>query len=541
MIHFAGVPTLMPTGEVKSYIDALLSPVYYRPAFGAELGASSPPVPTLNWSTVFKPSINQLVWPSGASRWASMYLLVDSVRLEDIMNQCNVSNAGNHVASPAQLKICDSRFGGAPGTLLDDSWTRGEDGSEDYIGLSTAMYALEPRPLSLPYTYDGSAWNASDEKTFWLLPIVDERWLWQWMNIGTDLNWPSWEDAFEKISNALGYPSGAVVDDVNSKYGTPPDFSGFQYANAATMIDAISRLCGMRVTRDVDKKLYVRNATDSVEQYDLNTGADPYNPSHAVWRRVSGGQYRGETPLNKAAAIIPEKMRFVYGDSSSVTQDTASVGSTEWAVDTEGVVFTSVTPASDTAKEDYAERYTEDYLKWISRRMDVAFGGVKSWTMTGIEDFWEISHGPVDGSTPWQFATRIVSVAENIATTQIAKAKDNTTTRMYGRIVGADPANLKAYVFILGWNSDVEISEVPGNLGIPGLPINVVEVCDPTGCGGLARPYAELVRPDDLDVYCWADYMRGTSEPVCRPGYETKTRLWIVDKVCCSLDSCSGG
>lgn len=115
------------------------------------------------------------------------------------------------------------------------------------------------------------------------------------------------------------------------------------------------------------------------------------------------------------------------------------------------------------------------------------------------------------------------------------------TTRIYGRIVGADPANLKAYVFIMGWNSDVEIAQVPGNLGIPGLPLNVVEVCDPTGCGGLARPYAELVRPDDLDVYCWADYMRGTPEPVCRPGYETPDRLWIVDKVCCSLDSCSGG
>ncbi len=115
------------------------------------------------------------------------------------------------------------------------------------------------------------------------------------------------------------------------------------------------------------------------------------------------------------------------------------------------------------------------------------------------------------------------------------------TTRMYGRIVGADPDNLKAYVFIMGWNSDVSISAVPGNLGIPGMPINVVEVCDPTGCGGLARPYAELVRPDDLDVYCWADYMRGTPEPVCRPGYETPDRLWIVDKVCCSLDSCNGG
>lgn len=429
MIQYAGVDTLIPTPEVDEYISRYLDREFMRfwnrPGNGPCVGASAPFIPVMNWQKEFSPRVNKLIWPTGASRWSSMLLLVTSSQLESIKQLTDLTESTTTRSIGQQLVIADSEFGGTAGS---DTFTRDVlappegDTPAVYgtsIALSTEMYALEARPVSLPYTWNGEAWVETSESTLWLLPIVDYRWFGQWFTLSSHDEWETWEDVIEKCIQKLGSPD---VSAVNASYGTPPATltDGLYYANAPEIADSLAHMVGQRVARRIDGTIVSRTASDAQTSWDNNwtgDGSDAYD----VWQIVAGGEY---TNKHKAAATVPEKVQVVFSEGVGYPRTTSGSGATQWgASGTAATMFAAYSVAE--SPDDFSLQRAKDYVSWLSRKSDVVFAGVKAWRMTGFEDFVLWSVCPVSGIT-----TRVVTHPENLAALPAGSGSTSNNCRM---------------------------------------------------------------------------------------------------------------
>lgn len=419
MIKYAGVNTLIPTPEVEEFISRFLNEEYmrfwYEPGHGPDVGASAPVVPRLNWKRTFQPRLNQLIWPTGASRWASMLLLVTSEQLTAIKLLSDPSVSSVYRSSGQQLVIADATF---QGDIEDDAFTRevlvpaeGETPASygKSVALSTEMFALEARPVSLPYQYQFDteteewAWVETTEKTLWLLPIVDKRWFGQWFSIN-DESWETWDDVLTAVLSPFGTE---VVSTIHADYGDPDaDLRrGLDYANLGEIADSVSRTVGHRVSRRIDGTMVSMSPGEAETAWDNNFSGDD-NDAFEVWRRIAGGDY---TDRHKAAATIPEKIRTIFLTGSSIETTAEDAGATQWGI-TGTVVDVFPCSTGGTAENDFALQTAKDYVSWLSKKSDVVFSGVKAWRITGYEDFVQWSVNAETGIT-----TRVVTHPSNLA------------------------------------------------------------------------------------------------------------------------------
>lgn len=441
MIKYAGVNTLLPTPEVEEFISRLLNEsdmrFWYDPGNGPDVGASAPVVPRLNWQRTFQPRLNTLIWPTGASRWASMLLLVTSEQLAAIKLLTDPSASSVYGSAGKQLVIADAAF---QGDVESDAFTREVtipaegDTPATYghqVALSVEMHALEARPVSLPYEYKFNeeteewGWQETTEKTLWLLPIVDRRWFCQWFTI-QDHPWETWKEAIESCLDRVG-PRDETTP--HTDYGTPPAdlYERVKYANAAELADTFAHSVGQRITRRVDGLFRSTTPADAATTWDNNFDGDDHDPFE-VWVRIAGGDY---TDKHKAAATIPENVRVVFLDGTSSITTTEDAGAIQWSV--AGTVA-NLFPASDgtSDKDAFSLQATKDYLAWLAKKADIVFSGVKAWRMTGFEDFvlWSVS--PSTGIT-----TRVVTHPETLGMLPIG---------------GTDTACIRSYDLRLLWN-----------------------------------------------------------------------------------------
>jgi hypothetical protein len=344
-----------------------------------------------------------------------MLLLVTSEQLADIKLQTDPSVSSDYRAAGKQLIIADASF---QGDAESDTFTRevlspaeGETPASygKSVALSAKMYALEARPISLPYQYqfnestESWEWVETTEKTLWVLPVVDRRWFGQWFTM-QDYSFATWKSAIESCLEKLGVNDDATI---HTDYGSPVSGIGkrMNYANAAELADAFAHTVGQRITRRIDGIFRCSTATSAQATWDDNFTGDG-NDAYEVWRRVAGGDY---TDKHKAASTIPQSIRVVFTDGTSVVKATEDAGASQWAINS-----TSVTlfPASDgsSGKDEFALQATTDYLGWLSKKTDIVFAGIKAWRMTGFEDFVSWSVNQEAGIT-----TRVVTHPENLA------------------------------------------------------------------------------------------------------------------------------
>lgn len=395
MLRYAGIETLIPTPELQAYVDAhlpaSLARYFYAPGGGPEIFGSSPTVPRNTWDASFRPELNCLYWPTGASRWSVMLLLVDSDMLDDIVPLTSAAASVHFEAAGQQLVIADSSF---TGTITADAWSISE--ANNHIALSTEMFALAPHPIS---DYSGAS------KTVWILPIVDRRWFWQWKNIGTGPgtgDTTDWDAYYDFFGDKLG---GFTINNasVPAIYGDPQTLPTLKYANAATTLDAIARSVGQRVVRHITGEVRTYGPTTATTRWNANTVDADGPTAYGIWRQLAGGSFS-----YKAAASMPATIRVIEGTvNQAVTAETA--GATAWTVGAEATIFTQY-PAGE-VEADFAEQVATDWVGWrAGKKSDIAFVGVKAWATTGFEDFVAFSHGAL-GQSP---ATRIVTCPENL-------------------------------------------------------------------------------------------------------------------------------
>ncbi|CAK9100768.1 Uncharacterized protein SCF082_LOCUS47139 [Durusdinium trenchii] len=369
-----------------------------------------------NWPAAPPPQINTLYWPSGAARWAHMVVLVDDDGLQDVYETTRTnatSGSQNPEAAPLVLK------GDAFDGTLSDGWSIDE---HDQIALQVQMYHLAPVPVSTPDTED---------KRLYLLPLVDDRYWWQWMETTPATAAGTWDAMFTQFADRLGVEW--TQSDIDTAYvdSCPEIFSdtegvaqSLEDMNVAVAIDCAAMSVGQRFVRDFDGECYLNNADDAAFTFDGNIENARVN-TFSHWQRIAGGDTQridksgDEYPVADTAVPVPSQVQVIHRLLSEQSTDGTTLRAREngylfWAADTK--VQIRVPYEIDTAQHriDLFDKIAEDFYDWHSRYVNECYAGIKAWKMTGFEDCVTIEMGsPGRCGSPHEAQTRIISLPSN--------------------------------------------------------------------------------------------------------------------------------
>ena len=239
-------------------------------------------LPQMNWPAPPRMKLNTLWWPTGATRWARGLFLVTKQQLATIWDACGGDVTWEEVEENGVTTQVGTITGGSPGRatlVLDD-----ENGN----AVSVSMYPLTPRPC----TFNEGACES------FLLPLVDERYLWQWIDAGDMSQVETWNDLFGALETALGCSIAWDIwpDDVS------PDIEiARSYENAATLLDAAAYTIGARVVYPPD--------TQTVT---LQYGNDAKAIVNAMSQGSTGSPVLAGGGLSIPANAVPKNVRVVF-------------------------------------------------------------------------------------------------------------------------------------------------------------------------------------------------------------------------------------
>lgn len=283
MLRYAGIDLLSdPEGELAAVRErvrmdrlALFGPPV-RPQ-ESEVGDAQPrcPLPKPNYPAPPAIELNQLYWPTGAARWSHFVGIIEGPRLEKILEATKGGRSeGKHL--PAQFVIGESEFGRV---IADDDVGGFKTDSDGRYAIATELYMLPPRPVVL----SSPAADAPDPDCY-LLPLVDERYFWQWRSMASRIvgagesrtdepdleTWAGWVEALdETLGIELDLPT-----DIADEYFRPDKTSlNLLKQNAAVLLDAVALSCGRRVVREFDGTVALMSPETALERHKDNVAS----------------------------------------------------------------------------------------------------------------------------------------------------------------------------------------------------------------------------------------------------------------------------
>lgn len=239
MIKIDGTPILFPTPDLVDFVERWQEQeqlptrrVQIEARDNVPSGDCIPiPMVTPSWPERPAPRINQLYWPTGATRWAEGYFLIGPNIYSSLVAQ------GETLATPKPIVVQVTDSMGGP-------------------DLEYNMIALTPKQIT--------ARTAAQSATgVWVLPVVCKRWLWnqklcESSPITPGMTWDALLTAmFAKVGTTGTWPT------VHSDY-MKPDFESFNRSDAtlAVMIDAAVFSLGMRLVFDIDETVILDSAAN---------------------------------------------------------------------------------------------------------------------------------------------------------------------------------------------------------------------------------------------------------------------------------------
>ncbi|MDE2102944.1 MAG: hypothetical protein KGL39_37215, partial [Patescibacteria group bacterium] len=400
MITLNGTPLLMEDddGKVQQWMDRYL-PLSEAHAFTPSVATDSLITATsqtiqkrplgitrLNYPPSPKPKLNTLYWPTGAARWAMGWFLSTADALKDILDQDGPFFSGSATSLPLVLA----------------------DGTGQFIAAD--VFSLTPVPIS-----------AIDEVNqtpgchcLYLLPIVDQRFYWQWSNSGAlsvTAGSTSWSTVISDLGSALGVTIGA--DSISGNYLKPdPEELTRPNQNAAVLLDAVAHSLGMRVLAQLNGAIYLQSVGNALGT--LNSNFD------GEYAAVAGG-LGGYSALAASVTTVTRKYTqhrpFGQGDmyaySNSVNGDNSEPsisGSSRTIFTTAYANFDSgsLSPDNDGNLTDLAQQLTQDYADSLSGgQYDYSMIGAFPWQFNALDDAvtWSVGRS--------SFTTRIQSMPPN--------------------------------------------------------------------------------------------------------------------------------
>lgn len=400
-IKYGGKCLLYETPEVEEFFDQRLPVSDWR--------AWAPPLDhtlSVNYPAPPQPAINQLYWPTGASRWATCYLLCDN-KVKDELTAEAEKNRDGIVSRSATLQL---EFGE---TLIAD------------------MHLLPPRRAS--------AVTGERANPLWILPLVDDRYWWQFQDTGEIALTTSttWAALYDLIEAELGV---TIVDEtVDADYQIPDPYGPLkeQYANVASLLDAVAHSAGQRIVVDLDGVVRAMGWTTSQQRVDDNL--------ERLTDISAGGQFTvegGHVPavcrvsFPKAHAFIPDidGGRYSYDVApGSAFPTSAIIPGTAKRVESRAYAdFTTGggTPDNNTALDALADRIGLDFYDSLSRQYHAALNGWAEWNPSGFDDavIWNLGRlRTQDNGGGQEVSTRVQSAPPNLGVAQMLNQDDALT------------------------------------------------------------------------------------------------------------------
>lgn len=411
---------------------------------GCYTGQGTPP---LNYSRPQRPKISVWYQPTGASRWGYGFFFCDYARLKAIQSQ--FSNTGTS------------------GTLLLTSDSAGKKYSRGFLA-----FMLPPHPIST---------NAFADTSLWILPLVDERYYWQFLTafiqspnsppIGgiVDATSPTLRD-WQYFFNTAGFT--VSNDAVNTAYLRPNYFalsSIGSYTSAAVVMDMMAHSVGQRIVPKYPARnfstIYGGGAWQSIG-YSSSVDIRTVNLAHAYDLAMQQvGTLFGTYPALGALApssvsvyfrpwangiVLPDwyQNRYVKTlTAASIIGTQANTGSyTKTFTSTALANYTSgaAVPDNQATLDALANQIAVDFYNLSGWIQDSIVAGISQWQETAFDDYVEFDVGWLNPATgERQARTRIHSVPYNFSCETLLHY-DSTTWEHGDRIVGTLNGNLAA-------------------------------------------------------------------------------------------------
>ena len=338
-------------------------------------------LPRPNYTDPPRPRLNTLWWPTGATRWARGWFLADQETYDQLTDQGNSSGPwASGIATARTLKVS----------------TPSQDGSDEYV-LEASLYMLQP--LRVTATAD------DDYGDLWIIPLVDQRYWWQFRNAG-DLtsSLASWSSLVSALSTALGVT--ITCPTVSSAYLIPDQIELCRsYDNAAVVLDAVAHSIGRRVVcshegavrlaeYSAEKTTLTDNPEDLLASLGLIAGTpdDEDPPHHAplpaqvvvAFPKIEDPASTGaEQHYTKTVTLATLQSTVGFTDPVSVASSSKSLHCSAWAMMQCGG---SASPANQTNLDALATHYATDYYGWLLHCYDYCWAGLQKWTPTGYDD-----------------------------------------------------------------------------------------------------------------------------------------------------------
>lgn len=419
MIEYCGVPLILdsPKDVLGDFLNRYQSLEDLR-LFGAEPVASdndllprnpgkqSYALMSQNWPTPPALRLNTLYWPcTGASRWAWFIGLIDEWELEIILKVLHV---------------------GASDPVNKYGFLRLSEGQSHYKNeINTPMYLLPPRRIS---SYTGG----DKHGRLWLLPLVDERYLWQYIDVGdntasaigaTDFTWATFLGPTKLGALAPFSAAGLDLDAISADYKKPDGiaFDARSYTFPA-VLDAAAESIGMRVVRDFGGTVYLMNYSRSATR--LQDSLKPAADLETGYDLIAGGKadkYQALRVPTKVTVVFPKWTNngqyYTVDRTAAVVlgADTLTHGGTKVLYTSAQAEFDSSNAISNgTACTALANKIALDWYNWQTEVYDYTFQGLKKWKPQGYDDCILYAFGnrrPETGEYDAQ--TRIVSLPMN--------------------------------------------------------------------------------------------------------------------------------
>lgn len=453
MITYGGYPLLLEDddGELRQFFENYLSledlhcfggePVARKSGrtatrhgnlYGVGLGLPNyPPDPA--------PRLNSLYWPTGASRWARGYFLCDDPTKKLIVQRAHTrSSLASSAASsiPLQLKMGDPKE----------------------IYLATNMYLLSPRPVAPVRT----------NKQLWLLPLVDARYWWQFLNAG-DLAFEvpaTWDNIYTTLASAI--TTAINVSTIPAAYlGPDPQELSRRYDNVAVLLDAVAHSVGHRIVRWLDGVVRSINAASSQFIFDGNSTADD-------WTLVAGDNFSleaGALPASVSVAYpkyswgVPwcSGDKYVYsnnvgGGTAGTTKLFHSSCYADFTIENDDTAVPS-TPLNNANLAAMALQIEADYAAWVEPHFDMTFNGIKVWEPTGFDNFAEFTFGRQGSDGQYQAKTRVQSMPHDFGVESLVQQdQDLWCLDHFQYVVLDEDLDADGFADAKIWDKDGEVS-----------------------------------------------------------------------------------
>jgi hypothetical protein len=412
-LSYAGIPLKLDLPELRQWVEALL------PLGGLEAILDLPdnvdePIYGLTRPRMRrkkpKPAINQLYYPNSATQWAEGYFLLDEAGFQAYLA----------LATPTSM--------GAGPTLTPFPFiASADDPTVSGAGLTpqtftTNLFALPPRPLS------------GQVPGFYLLPLVDERYWWQFQGGPTNITGSTtWAQLYSTLASALGITFDN--DLISTNYLVPCNYSALdtEGGNYALLLDAVAANLGQTIVRSYDGTYYGMSAETSnsnifgslaVQQpfgaqiagnlmftFDPNSGnllpgpqLNNLLPAYVTVYFPKKLNKDSQGNVGKGLYVNPRTARIPFGETQGDLQPYTVTLNEQTLYQNAGIVgyngfktfydtcpallnnATDATPINNTDLGNLSQQIALDYWASLWSGLDLAYGAPIPWTPEGSHD-----------------------------------------------------------------------------------------------------------------------------------------------------------